>query len=131
MSGKHTAKLTVQQILESLKSEVVAGKVHLRISRGLQKADPVVLHTGEAFFGFTLTAHLEAAQMYAAKLYDKTKGAITVASLLKRFESNPGPLKNGTVAISERQSIQPRGELIGWNRRSNRLPRGETSISPT
>ena len=90
--------LTVEQMLDALMNEVVIGKVHLAIGSGLQKADPVVLATAQVFFGFTRAAHLEAAQLYAARLFDKTSGTVTMLLLLKRLEKKPGALKNGNPA---------------------------------
>lgn len=72
----------LEEILIALKREVAFGRTHLGISLAIRRADPVVIHTAQTFFGLTHDAHLAIAQMYAAKLYDKTKGSLTVRSLL-------------------------------------------------
>lgn len=53
----------VKQLLKALVNEAILGNTHLAIVNGLKDADPVVLGTASVFFGLTLRAHLEAAQM--------------------------------------------------------------------
>lgn len=89
-------KPTIDQILSNLKNEVVFGRAYLGISKGLAGADPVVLNTSRTFFGLTLEACLHMSQILAAKLYDKTSGAITVKSLLAEAQSKAGMFKYGT-----------------------------------
>lgn len=90
-------KPTVGEILTSLKHEVVFGKAYLGIAKGLGEADSVVLGTAGTFFGLTVEACLHMAQMFAAKLYDETRGAVTVKSLLKAAQSQAGTFKHGTA----------------------------------
>jgi hypothetical protein len=92
------AKPSIDQILDGLKREVVLGRAYLTIARGLAGADPVVLQTAQTFFGLTLEASLQVSQMFAAKLYDKTRGAVTVTSLLARCLLDASTFKNGTPA---------------------------------
>jgi len=73
---------SLEAILAALMNEVVFGRTHLKIARAIRAADPVVVHAAQTFFGLTQDAHLEAAQMYAAKLYDKTQRSVTVKSVL-------------------------------------------------
>ncbi len=87
---------TIDQILISLKHEVLFGKAYLGIAKGLAAADSVVLNTSRIFFGLTLEACLHMSQMFAAKLYDKTSGAVTVKSLLAAAQSQAGLFKHGT-----------------------------------
>lgn len=56
-----SAKPAIDQILASLKHEVIFGKAYLELATGLAGADPVVLNTSRTFFGLTLEAAL---QMY-------------------------------------------------------------------
>jgi hypothetical protein len=90
-------KPTVSEILQALKHEVVFGKAYLSIAKGLGKADPVVLGVARTFFGLTIEASLYMAQMFVAKLYDTTSGAITVWSLLKESKSEANNFKYGTT----------------------------------
>jgi len=90
------AKPTIDQILSNLKNEVVLGKAYLTIGKGLAGTDPVVLNTARAFFGLTREACLQMSQMFAAKLYDKTAGTVTVKSLLNVARSQAGKFKFGS-----------------------------------
>jgi hypothetical protein len=87
---------TISEVLNSLKHEVVFGKGYLCIAKGLGEADPVVLGTANTFFGLTVESCLQMSQMFAAKLYDKTKGAVTVKFLLQEAASQAGMFKYGT-----------------------------------
>src|SRR5271170_6597065 len=90
------AKPTIDQVLTNLKHEVLFGGAYLAIAKGLVEEDPVVLRVSPAFFGLTLEASLQMSQMFAAKLYDKTRGAVTLKSLLAEAELKAGTFKNGT-----------------------------------
>ena len=94
------AKPTIDQILTSLKHEVLFGGAYLTIAKGLAGADPVVLRSSSAFFGLTLEASLQMSQMFAAKLYDKTSGAVTVESLLAEAELKAGTFKERDAGSS-------------------------------
>jgi AbiU2 len=83
-----TLRPDVKQLLNALMREVLLGNTHLSIANGLRDADPVVLDTAGVFFGLTFTAHLEAAQMYAAKLFDTHRDAETIHTLLRTAEQN-------------------------------------------
>lgn len=89
-------KPTIDQLLASLIHEVLCGKAYLEIGKGLAGADPVVLSTSPTFFGLTLEASLQMSQMFAAKLYDKKTGTVTVTSLLDAAEFYAGVFKHGT-----------------------------------
>jgi hypothetical protein len=90
------SKPSIEQILTSLTNEVLLGRAYLTIASGLKDADPVVLKASATFFGLTIEASLQMSQMYAAKLYDQTKGAVTVESLLDRAKLGAATFKNGT-----------------------------------
>ena len=85
----------LKQLLNGLMREVLLGNTHLAIANGLREADPVVIGTAGVFFGLTLTAHLEAAQMYAAKLFDTHAGAETIYTLLAAAGHNTNLFTNG------------------------------------
>jgi AbiU2 len=105
-----SAKPTLSEILTSLKQEVVFGRAYLNIAKGLGKADPVVLGTGQTFFGLTIEASLHMSQMYAAKLYDTTSGAITVQSLLKtaRWEAKNFKYGNPQEVLAAAETAEKR-----------------------
>jgi hypothetical protein len=105
-----STKPTLSEILNSLKQEVVFGKAYLNIAKGLGKADPVVLSSGQTFFGLTIEASLHMSQMYAAKLYDTTSGSITVQSLLKtaRLEVKSFKYGNPQEVLSAAETAEKR-----------------------
>src|SRR2546422_581612 len=90
-----TFRPDLKQLLRALANEVTFGNAHLRIVTGLRDADPTVRGTASYFFGLTIRAHLEAAQMYAAKLFDTDPGAETIHTLLRTAEKNPRLFTNG------------------------------------
>jgi hypothetical protein len=77
-----TAKPSLELMLTALTNQLLAGTSYLTIANGLTSADPVILATGKTFFGLTVEGNLQLAQIYAARLYDKTKGALTMFSLV-------------------------------------------------
>lgn len=76
------SKPTLKQILDVLKRQVLVGKSYLDVAKGLLEADPAILHTAPTFFGLTIDGSLELAQMAVARLYDRTKGTVTVKIML-------------------------------------------------
>ena len=102
-------KPTIDQILNSLTNEVLMGRAYLTIADGLKDWDPIVLKCSPTFFGLSVEASLQMSQMYVAKLYDKTKGAITVKSLLDRAKIEASTFTHGTaqqveLAVKESQN---------------------------
>jgi hypothetical protein len=89
-------KPTIDQLLTNLTHEVLLGKAYLEIARGLTAADPVVVNSAPTFFGLTREAGFQMSQMFAAKLYDKTSGTVTMDSLLDAAECYAGVFKHGT-----------------------------------
>jgi hypothetical protein len=74
------------------------GRAYLTVAKGLKDGDSVVIGTAPTFFGLMLQSSLDWSLLFAAKLYDKTKGTITVKSLLREAKSKAGTFKNGTSA---------------------------------
>ena len=75
--------------LSRLTEMVERGVAHIKIGRGLGKMineDPAIAHVAPAFWGMSMTAHLDAAQLIAFKLFDTRKGTMTVEYLLNRAE---------------------------------------------
>jgi hypothetical protein len=88
-------KPTFKQILDALKRQVLFGKSYMGVAKGLLKADPIILQTAPTFFGLTLDGSLEMAQMAIAKLYDRTRGAVTIPTMLVRPASEIGSFQRG------------------------------------
>lgn len=87
---------TLKQILVALEKQVLVGRTYLDTARGLLKADPVLLQASPTFFGLTIDGSLELSQMAVARLYDVTKGTMTVPKLLRRAEMEAGSFQRGT-----------------------------------
>lgn len=80
-----------QKVLSRLREGVVIGKAHLRIGRGLSDAlakDTVIGHVAKVFWGTTVNAHLDAAQLLAFKLFDSRRGSMTIEYLLEFAETS-------------------------------------------
>ncbi|MHB8485094.1 MAG: AbiU2 domain-containing protein [Candidatus Acidiferrales bacterium] len=80
-------KETFEKIVKRLTEFVVLGKAHLEIGRGIGKAitaDAVISDVAPVFWGMSITAHLDAAQMLAFKLFDSRRGSLTIEYLLNR-----------------------------------------------
>jgi hypothetical protein len=78
---------------------VVLGKAHLKIGSGIAevvRADPVVANAAPTSWGMTMTAHLDAAQMLAFKLFDPRRGSMTIEYLLDRAEECHGDFRNAS-----------------------------------
>jgi AbiU2 len=87
----------MDQIISNLIYSVVVGQAHLVIAVGLADSDPVVLAAAAVFFAMSIDSHLYSAQMHAARLHDRTRGALTINTLLKRAEKEAGSAKHGTA----------------------------------
>jgi len=80
-----------ENVLSRLREGVVIGKAHMRIGRGLSEAlakDVVIAQVAKVFWGTTINAHLDAAQMLAFKLFDSRRGSMTVEYLLRFAEES-------------------------------------------
>jgi len=89
-------KPTLKQILDALKNQVLVGKSYLDLAEGLLRADPVILQTAPTFFGLTMDGSLEQAQMAIARLYDRTRGAVTVQGMLGQAAAEVNSFNRGT-----------------------------------
>ena len=102
---------TVEQIVGNLIHQVVVGKAHLVVARGLAESDPVVLAAASVFFAMSIDSHLYSSQMHAARLHDRTRGPVTVSTLLKRAEKEAGAAKYG-IAEEVRAAIDSAKEKL-------------------
>ena len=88
----------IEQIIHTLMYQVAAGKAHLVVAKGLSNSDPVVLNAARVFFAMSIDAHIYYSQMYAARLHDQTRGAVTVSMLLRRAGKEASSAKYGNGA---------------------------------
>ena len=78
---------------------VVLAKAHVKIGRGLGRIlsdDPAIAQVAHVFWGMSLTAHLDVAQLIAFKLFDTHHGTMTVHYLLENAEALKNSLPHGT-----------------------------------
>ena len=102
---------TLKQILDALKKQVLVGRTYLDSAKGLLNADPVLLQTAQTFFGLTIDGSLELAQMAIARLYDNTKGTMTIPKMLDQAELKAGSFQRGT-AQEVRQAIADSKKVV-------------------
>lgn len=101
VSPKISSRDDFQKVMEKLIEEVVVGKTHLMIGRGLADVvhtDEVIARVSPVFWGFTIWAHLDVAQLIAFKLFDKRKGTMTVEYLLGLASQHAGSFQKATPA---------------------------------
>ena len=89
------AKPTFKQVLDALKRQVLVGKSYLGIAKGLLNTDPVLLDGARTFFGLTIDGSFELAQMAIARLYDRTRGAVTIPLMLGRAADEISSFQRG------------------------------------
>jgi hypothetical protein len=70
------------KIAQALTTEAYEGILHVDIGRGIRTIDPIIGNRAPAFFIQSINAHLNAAQMYAAKLFDRSGSAFTIPKFL-------------------------------------------------
>jgi hypothetical protein len=94
--GKPLRTVTIKQVLDALKRQILFGRTYLTLAKGLREADPVILGTAPTFFGMTLDGSLELAQMAIARMYDEAAGAVTVPNMLDLAPYEIGSFQRGT-----------------------------------
>jgi hypothetical protein len=75
-----------EKVLARLLEVLVLGKTSMKIGRGILgeiASDQILALVCKVFWGTTITAHLDAAQMAAFKLFDSRSGSMTVNYLLE------------------------------------------------
>jgi hypothetical protein len=75
--------------------QALVGKSYLGVAKGLLNADPAILDGARTFFGLTIDGGIELAQMALARLYDRTRGAVTIPVMLARATNEIGSFKRG------------------------------------
>jgi len=91
--------LNFQQILAWLITEVMFGRAHFTIARGLGRSDRaavMAMATAPTFFKMTLGAHADAAQMAASRIFDRTSAA-SIHTLVSSALTEAGTFKHGTA----------------------------------
>jgi hypothetical protein len=119
-------KPTLKQILDAQKRQVLVGKSYLNLAKGLLQADPAILQTAPTFFGLTTDGSMELAQMALARLYDETKGAVTVQAMLVQARRQASSFQRGdhqeviaAIAKSEKTVLGLNLVLVAIRKRRN------------
>lgn len=79
--------LDISKALHELFNEVIDGTAHLNAANNVaerSKTHPILMKASPAFFNLTIQAHLEAAQLCAARLFDEHKDCAGIPWLLKQ-----------------------------------------------
>jgi hypothetical protein len=90
-----------QRVFDQVRDVVIKGQAHLDLWQGLSKRvtqDRFVSDTAPTFFSLTLDAHLDAALLAAAKVFDKQRRSLKLATVLKSAEAHKGMLPPERVA---------------------------------
>jgi hypothetical protein len=118
---------SIEQIINALLYQVAAGTAHLTVAKGLAESDPVVLNAARTFFAMTIDAHISASMMYAARLHDDQRNAVTVRTLLERSAKETDPPKYGTleqvketISFAEKTLAELEGPLKHIDKARNR-----------
>jgi hypothetical protein len=88
-------KPTLKQILDAQINQVRLGKTYLSITKGLLDADAVILQVAPTFFSLTMAGNIDLSQMALARLYDQTKGAVTVRAMLLQARNQANSFQKG------------------------------------
>ena len=90
-----TSTVRFQQMLAWLMADVMFGRAHFMITRGLSRADRVVLDTAPKFFDLTRDAHADEAQLAAARIFDRSSG-VSIHKLMSSALKEASSFKHGT-----------------------------------
>lgn len=99
MSKKGTIEF--RTILAWLMGEVMFGRAHLAITRGLRRKDRrTVIAAAPRFFDMTVGAHADAVMLAAARIFDRTSAA-SIHTLLSTALKQKETFKHGTATEVE------------------------------
>jgi hypothetical protein len=105
--------LDIGRALWGLFHEVIAGTAYLNAAKSLaeaSKSHPVMMRASPSFFNLTTRAHLEAAQLCAARLFDSHGDCAGIPWLLKQAKHRPAEFSHRAAnelkdAIAEAEEI--------------------------
>jgi hypothetical protein len=92
--------LEIGKALYGLFKEVIIGTAHLTIAKNLaaaSKSHRIMMSASPSFFGMTIDAHLESAQLYAAKLFDEHDDCASIPWLLTQAKNRHHEFKNSNA----------------------------------
>jgi hypothetical protein len=87
-----------EKAANALADECFHGGIHLDICEGLLKMDPFIGNHAPVFWMYTFYAHLNAAQMFAIKLFDTHSDAVTVPQFVEMARLRASKFAHATEA---------------------------------
>jgi hypothetical protein len=88
--------ITIQQLISWLGTQVMFGRAHTEILRGLLVADPSVRRVAPRFISMTMDAHAEESMKCLNHIFDKRSDCLTLGALLDLASAKAGTFKYGT-----------------------------------
>ena len=107
-----TSSLKFDQMLAVLMTEVIYGRAHFAITRGLRDADRAVLDTAPRFFAMTIGTHADSASVTATRLYDKRSGSVSIHLLLSMALAQAGTFKYATAVEVRRVVAEAKNCIV-------------------
>lgn len=101
MKKKQYLTADYEKAATALTHEIFSGNVHLDICERVGAMDPLLGNCAPTFFTYTYYAHLNAAQLYAHKLFDSHNESFTILKLLEMSRMRLKDFRNGTPAQVE------------------------------
>jgi len=102
--------VSFQQTLAWLATELMFGRAHFNLMRGMRKADQFVLETAPTFFSLIEGAVADCATLSLARIFDRHTDSISIHSLLALALSSAAAFEYGTevevrTAVAEAQIV--------------------------
>jgi hypothetical protein len=116
-TGMANNRLRVRQILAWLMTEVMFGRCHYVIVRGLSRRDALAsaaFRTAPRFFAMTRDAHADVAFLTLARIYDRTSAA-SVHGLFSSALREEKTFKFGTVADIRKAVQESKAVIAGFD----------------
>jgi|BogFormECP03_OM2_1039629.scaffolds.fasta_scaffold02277_1 hypothetical protein len=88
--------ITIDHLVSWLTTQVMFGRAHTEILRGLLVADPSVQKVAPRFLSMTMDAHADASTMCLHHIFDKRSDCLTIGALLDLASATAGTFKYGT-----------------------------------
>ena len=109
-------RLRIRQILDWLMTEVMFGRCHYAIARGLSRSDTqasAAFRTAPRFFAITRDAHADATFLTLARIYDRTSAA-SIHSLFVSALHEESAFKHGAVADLRKAVQESKTAVAGF-----------------
>jgi len=88
--------ITIQQLISWLGTQVMFGRAHTEILRGLLVADPSLRKVAPRFMSMTMDAHAEESMKCLSHIFDKRSDCLTMGALLDLATAKAGTFHFGT-----------------------------------